>query len=427
MSAEGPNETVFRVIHSVRPEWLSVLFPKVYEVYRDTVVDMECDILKDKGFRVSVSVVQDNRAEFVGTCLNKFLYDLPAFVYTYGGKACDNIDIEKQQKYPCLAKSKPLGSYQLITENFGDSETLREALQKPVSYYFLLGVLLQVVTNLAMANKYTGFVHGNLSDTNVLIEENTVSFVPFEGRMYSLAGFDVVKIVDYSKSSIIHNGFLHSTVGNREPIVSDILKLVISSYKNCHNPQNRALLERYFREVMNIEDPLQEIAAIFDKRVEIPQSARLLKGIRSSRPVIELTLLAMRAETGRRPTISNRRLQFIDSERNEKTVIIPDRSRLFSGISNYAALALGNILSPRDKAEYTRDLAIKYLDKLQDIMQDLKETKRQPMGTLGKTINNFLSIVEFLASTEKSLMGNNTIRQKAVKVRNIYELLWDRL
>lgn len=267
------NEATYYTIVHTEPRWTAVLLPSVVDrfYYRDKVFAVLDSIIckqNPRRHRLLAKCVSGFHEEFVGRLLNPLIDSkAPAFVYTFGNKPWSDTEAEAINTVPSFSRAKRYEyakSTQLLTEYISDTQSLNEWLKVPRSEIEITFILLQVISNLLVANKHIAFVHGDLHDRNILIRRTDRSFIPVDGKLVAYEFPYEAKIIDYGLSTFSYRdktyvGYTPAPT-NHESLWTDIFKMFLSCSE--YSEVNRPIVESIALHFLDSTDALEELRKI---------------------------------------------------------------------------------------------------------------------------------------------------------------------
>lgn len=306
------NEAICYTIRHSDPRWTTVLLPTVAErlPYREQVLPVLNSKIcgeKTQARRVIAKCVYGFHEEFVGLLLNPLIEKkAPAFVYTFGNKPWDNTEAEAINSVPSFSRAERYtgshieGTYilpestQLLTEYIRDAESLVSWLKEPRIEAEITFILLQIISNLLVANKHISFVHGDLHCGNVLIRKTERSFLPINGKVVAYDFPYEAKIIDYGLSTFSHKGKIYvgdtGALTNHESLWTDFFKILFCCWH--YSEVNRQVLDNIALQFLNLIEELEPYCKATEPFFVLPPHNDIYKGL----PDIEFVVSEMLAE-----------------------------------------------------------------------------------------------------------------------------------
>lgn len=170
------------------------------------------DILSD--IKVIIKLPQDSESDyydmireyFIGvTEINKLRYTLPNFVYTFGAFICP-LDKGVLCKGEDDSKTIPF----VVFENIPGENMQKMLEDEKLDFHQYLGMFIQVLLALEVAQRTVGFCHFDLHTGNLMcrtIRDECKYSVPLDNMVYEVTAKEYLPvIVDFGLSTVKHNG-----------------------------------------------------------------------------------------------------------------------------------------------------------------------------------------------------------------------------
>ena len=170
------------------------------------------DILS--GIKVIIKLPQDSESDyydmireyFIGiTEINKLRYTLPNFVYTFGAFICP-MDKGVLCKGEDDSKNIPF----VVFENIPGENMQKMLEDEKLDFHQYLGMFIQVLLALEVAQRTVGFCHFDLHTGNLMcrtIRDECKYSVPLDNMVYEVTAKEYLPvIVDFGLSTVKHNG-----------------------------------------------------------------------------------------------------------------------------------------------------------------------------------------------------------------------------
>lgn len=170
------------------------------------------DILSD--IKVIIKLPQDSESDyydmireyFIGvTEINKLRYTLPNFVYTFGAFICP-MDKGVLCKGEDDSKTIPF----VVFENIPGENMQKMLEDEKLDFHQYLGMFIQVLLALEVAQRTVGFCHFDLHTGNLMcrtIRDECKYSVPLDNMVYEVTAKEYLPvIIDFGLSTVKHNG-----------------------------------------------------------------------------------------------------------------------------------------------------------------------------------------------------------------------------
>lgn len=170
------------------------------------------DILSD--IKVIIKLPQDSESDyydmireyFIGvTEINKLRYTLPNFVYTFGAFICP-MDKGVLCKGEDDSKTIPF----VVFENIPGENMQKMLEDEKLDFHQYLGMFIQVLLALEVAQRTVGFCHFDLHTGNLMcrtIRDGCKYSVPLDNMVYEVTAKEYLPvIIDFGLSTVKHNG-----------------------------------------------------------------------------------------------------------------------------------------------------------------------------------------------------------------------------
>jgi len=170
------------------------------------------DILSD--IKVIIKLPQDSESDyydmireyFIGiTEINKLRYTLPNFVYTFGAFICP-MDKGVLCKGEDDSKTIPF----VVFENIPGENMQKMLEDEKLDFHQYLGMFIQVLLALEVAQRTVGFCHFDLHTGNLMcrtIRDECKYTVPLDNMVYEVTAKEYLPvIIDFGLSTVKHNG-----------------------------------------------------------------------------------------------------------------------------------------------------------------------------------------------------------------------------
>lgn len=170
------------------------------------------DILSD--IKVIIKLPQDSESDyydmireyFIGvTEINKLRYTLPNFVYTFGAFICP-LDKGVLCKGEDDSKTIPF----VVFENIPGENMQKMLEDEKLDFHQYLGMFIQVLLALEVAQRTVGFCHFDLHTGNLMcrtIRDECKYSVPLDNMVYEVTAKEYLPvIIDFGLSTVKHNG-----------------------------------------------------------------------------------------------------------------------------------------------------------------------------------------------------------------------------
>jgi hypothetical protein len=169
------------------------------------------NILKD--IKVIIKFSDDDSKEsyddilyeyFIGIYeINKLRYIVPNFVYTFGIFKCN---IDKNQKF---CTSKDGNKYPFILMEYVEGDNIRKLLKNNLQFSEYLGIFIQLLIALEVAQRTIDFTHFDLHTNNVMckpLKTNVHYDVPLDDLLYKVSSIKYLPVcIDFGMSTVKHD------------------------------------------------------------------------------------------------------------------------------------------------------------------------------------------------------------------------------